>query len=179
MHHHLLEHLPLLLGMLIPAPVQTTYAQYLPVAQNGMPATTTGWDVDTRIFEDESVGQTGLGFGLAVCQGANDRGCRLGLLSGRNFVGISRADPTLPNIAAGFTDIYMNGENVNVHVRGDLWVIVGNAVTADAQVYVNSVTGQLGVSGISNGTLISNARWQSSAASAGLAIVRLGFIAGV
>jgi hypothetical protein len=92
--------------MLVPLPVQTNYNRYLTVAQNGMPATTSGWDIDTRICEDVSVGQTGIGFGLAVCQGgASDRAAILGAPSGRKFIGITAADITLPNVIAGFTDV--------------------------------------------------------------------------
>jgi hypothetical protein len=170
---------PLVFGLIVPPPVQTTYIQYINAGQNGMPATMTGWDVDTRTFEDVSAGQTGLGFGLAVCQGVADNGCRLGLVSGRNFVGISRADPTLANVqqSANVTvDHYANGESVPVHVRGDMWVVVENAVVADQAVTVDAVTGQLGKTG---GTALSNARWMSSAQAGGLAVVRLGFIAGL
>ena len=47
--------------MLVPNPVQTTYTQYLTAGQNGMPATTTGWDVDTKICENvESPGDEAL-----------------------------------------------------------------------------------------------------------------------
>jgi hypothetical protein len=167
--------------MLIPAPVQTTYTQYVNVGQNGMPATMTGWDVDTRIFEDQASPLAGIGFGLAVCQGAADKGCRLGLMSGRLFVGITRAVQTLASLGPVPipADTYWNGDNVNVHVRGDIWVIVGNNVTADAAVYCNTATGQLGASGITNAGQITNARWQTTATSGNLAVVRLGFLAGL
>jgi len=176
---HMADWWPLVYGLIVPPPVQTTYTQYINAGQNGMPATMTGWDVDTRTFEDISGGQTGLGFGLAVCQGANDNGCRLGLVSGRNFVGISRADHTLANVqqsANVAVDKYANGENVPVHVRGDMWVVVENNVTADSTVLVDAVTGQLGKTG---GTLLQNARWMTTATAGGLAVVRLGFVAGL
>jgi hypothetical protein len=180
---HLIDFAPLVFGMLVPPPVQTTYIQYVGPGMNGMPATTTGWDVDTRIFEDQSVGQVGIGFGLAVCQGASDKGCRLGLMSGRSFVGITRADKTLPGVQGTgttiYVDAYANGENVNVHVRGDIWVTVGTNVAADGQVYCNTATGLLGASGIANASQITNARWQTSASTSGLAVVRLGFLAGL
>jgi hypothetical protein len=159
--------------MLNPAPVQTTYNQYITKAQNGMPATTTGWDVDTRLCVDDT--GLGIGFGLAVSQShESDRGANLGTLSGGSFVGITAADSTLPNIVAGFTDTYEDTDNMAVAVRGDWWVIVGDIVAAGNQAYFNSVTGQLGASGIANATAITNGKWMTSSASAGFAVVRLG-----
>jgi hypothetical protein len=35
-------------------PVQSTYDRYAKTGQVGTPASETGWDVDTRIFEDAS-----------------------------------------------------------------------------------------------------------------------------
>lgn len=161
--------------MLQPSPVQTSYTQYLPVGQAGTPATMTGWDVDTKIFEDASPA-VGLGFGLAVSQGgSSDRAVVVGALSGKAFVGITRADPTLPNIDPTFTDKYQDGDNVAVFVRGDIWVVAEGSVAAGELVYFDGTTGALGHSG---GTLIEDARWMTSAAAASLAVVRLGNSAG-
>ncbi len=160
--------------MLTPAPVQMTYTQYITKAQNGMPATMTGWDTDTKIFEDTSPA-VGLGFGLAVCQGSSDRGILVGAPSGKAFVGITRADPTLPNLDSDFTDKYQDGDNVAVFVRGDIWVLVEDLVRAGEGVLFDATTGVMGHDG---GTLIPNARWMTSASAGGLAVVRLGSSAG-
>lgn len=161
--------------MLTPNPVQSSYQQYINAGQNGMPASTTGWDVDTRICEDAS--GNGMGFGLAVSQSyVTDRGAVLGQLSGFNFVGITASDVTLPNVSSTFTDKYANGENMAVAVRGDWWVTVGTAVTPGTAVYYNSVTGVLGASSISNAVLIKGARWMTTAANAGLAVLRLNMV---
>jgi len=147
--------------MLTPPPVQTTYTQYINVGQNGMIASATGWDIDTRIAE--AVTTAGIGFGLAVSQSLlTDRGAVIGQLSGGVFVGITAADPTLPNVVAGFTDLYNEGDNMAVLVRGDIWVITGDNVAAGGDVYFNSVTGQLGASGISNAVHVLGARWMTS-----------------
>lgn len=160
--------------MLQPDPVQSTYNQYLTVAMAGMPATMTGWDVDTKIFEDSSP-PVGLGFGLAVGQGSNDRGVVLGAPSGKAFVGITRADPTLPNVNTTFTDKYQDTDNVAVFVRGDIWVITEDAVFAGEVVKFNTTTGALGHDG---GTVIPGARWMTSADALSLAVVRLGNASG-
>lgn len=159
--------------MLVPGPVQTTYQQYINFAQNGMPATMHGWDVDSRVFEDESVGQVGIGFGLGVCQGANDKGFRMGIMSGREFVGVTRADSTLPNIATGFTDVYANGDTAPIQVRGDIWVVVYGNVTPATAVIVDAATGRFALTG---GTAVSNARWMTTATTGNLAVLRLGEI---
>lgn len=158
--------------MFVPSPVQTTYNQYMTVAMNGMPASTSGWDADTRICESAP---SGLGFGLAVSQSTlTDRGAVLGNLSGSTFVGITMADQTLANLETPGADLYQNYDNMAVLVRGDIWVVVGTNVAPNGAVYYNSVTGQLGASGITNAVQITGARWMTTATNGNLAVVRLG-----
>lgn len=163
-------------------PIQTTYRKYASAAQVGMPGSTISWDADTGIAQDSAIG-----FGLAVCKGdANDQAVVLGQPSGAgDFVGITMADNTLPNLAATQTDEYQEGENVGVLVRGDIWVAPANNVTAGDPVYFNSSTGALGTTGISNGVSIPNAKWLTSypmtvpgVDNERLAIVRLGSLPG-
>ncbi len=165
--------------MLTPGAVQTTYNQYLTAAQNGMPATMTGWDADTRIAEDLSSPKVGIGFGLAVSQGTlhGDRSAVLGNASGALFVGITMADPTLPNIDTTFTDKYQDTDNMAVLVRGDIWVVVENNVAPGDEVYYNTTTGQLGATSGGH-TAIPSARWMTTATTGNLAVVRLGQSAG-
>lgn len=158
--------------MLTPSPVQSTYTRYLTAAQNGMMAASKASDVvDTKI-SDEPAG-TGIGFGLAVSQGNfSDKGVMLGTVSGGAFVGITMADPTLPNIDPTYTDKYAPGENVNVLVNGDIWVVTADAVTPGQSVKFNTTTGALSHG---TGTQIPNARWMTTQATpGGLAVVRLG-----
>lgn len=163
--------------MLTPGPVQTTYSQYLPAAQAGQPATMTGWDVDTKICQDDAVPPVGIGFGLVVSQGSDsDRAVVLGSPSGKALVGITRANPLQSAVTtSSLVDKYSDGDNMPVMVRGDIWVIAEGAVFAGEIVYFNAVTGALGHSG---GTVIEDARWMTSAASGGFAVVRLGNSAG-
>jgi hypothetical protein len=166
--------------MITPAPLQTTYNQYETVAQLGMPGSSISWDADNRICEDLG---SGIGFGLAVCQGtASERAATLGQLSGGEFIGITMMDVTLPLTDSRAVDTYYNTDNMPVLVRGDIWVAPADNVLAGGAVYYNSVTGQLGASGVSNAVLINNARWESSHPNTdqplvqfnGLAKVRLG-----
>ena len=166
--------------MLTSTPVQTTYDQYQLAGQVGMPATMSGWDIDTRIAEDPA--GTGIGFGLAVCQGAaTDKSATLGQLSGGGFVGITRADPTLANVDSALTDKYIDTDNMAVLISGDIWVAPATEVAAGGAVYFDSVTGELGDSTVDNAVEIPDAKWMTSVPMtndlvrlANLAVVRLG-----
>lgn len=149
-------------------PVQSTYNRYAAAGQVGTPANETGWDVDTAIFEEHASPPAGIGFGLAVNQGAGDQGVRLAGSGG--FRGITRANQSQPSSV--FTDKYAGGDNLGVFVKGDIFVIAEAQVTAGEAVYYNAATGVLGHSG---GTLILGARWMTSTTGASqIAVVRLG-----
>src|SRR5262252_2084586 len=161
--------------MLQPAPLQSTYPRYQPVAQNGMLADEVNWDGDSRIVETAA----GIGFGLAVSQGTNDDGCVIG---GSAPVGVTRADPTLaradlsPATSPGI-DVYRQGDNAGVLTKGDIWVLAYASVSpATATVVFEAATGKFGIAG----TTYPNARWMTTAAgSAGtpvLAVLRVGNI---
>lgn len=154
--------------MLTPAPVQSAYTRYILPAQNGMLASSTNWSADTKIVETPA----GIGFGLAVSQGVGDRGIIIG---GNAFLGITRADITLARSEALTLETYARYDNAGVLVMGDLWVIAGDAISPGEAVHYNATTGVLGSSG---GVTIVDARWMTSAALGGLAVVRLGSIAG-
>ena len=151
--------------MITPAPLQTTYIQYEPVAQLGTVASMANYNIDARIADD--VAGTGIGFGLAVCQGGThgDASVALGETSGSVFVGITLADPTLPNLAGNvagqFTDKYSDGDNIAVLTLGDVWVAPATSVVIGTQGYFNSVTGALGASSISNAVAIAGSRWET------------------
>jgi hypothetical protein len=157
--------------MLQPAPIQTTYTRYLLPAQNGMLASAVNWTADTRIVETAA----GIGFGLAVSQGVADAGCIIG---GSAFVGVTRADQTLPQAGSITTiDVYQQYDNAGIFVSGDIWVNCYASVTPATAVVFEAATGKLGIAG----TSIPDARWMTTAVgSAGtpvLAVLRLGSIA--
>lgn len=147
-------------------PVQSTYTRYQAAGQNGMPASETGWDVDTKIFEENASPAAGVGYGIVVQQGVADRGARIA--GGGIVVGITRAN--VSNAVNQFTDKYAGGQNMGVAIRGDWWFTTEAAVVAGEAVYFNATTGVLGHSG---GTLLSNCRWMTSAAAGGVAVMRL------
>jgi hypothetical protein len=159
-------------------PVQTTYSQYMTAGKAGMPATMTGWDIDTFLCEDPSSPEVGIGFGLAVSQGTlhGDKSAGLGHISGGDFIGVTVLDPTLANLDTAFTDKYRDGENMAVLVRGDIWVEPAVDVVPGDNVTYDSTTGVFSKSG---GTAIKNARWMTSSSTdvnprcGGLAILRI------
>jgi|SRR6516164_4646179 len=161
--------------MLQPAPVQTVYTRYIGVAQNGILASEVNFVADTRTVETAA----GIGFGLAVSQGVNDRGCIIG---GSAFVGITRADPTLARADLSVPgssntlplDAYPQYDLAGILAAGDIWVNCYASVTPATTVTFSATTGQLGIAG----TTITHARWMTTAVgSAGtpvLAVLRVG-----
>ena len=157
--------------MLQPAPVQPTYIRYLVPGQNGMLADELNWSADSRSVETVA----GIGFGLAVSQGVNDTGCIIG---GSAYVGVTRADTTLPQAAGTTPDVYAKGDTAGVLTMGDIWVNCYASVTPATAVVFEAATGKLGIAG----TSIPDARWMTTAVgSAGtpvLAVLRLGSATG-
>jgi hypothetical protein len=159
--------------MLQPAPVQTSYIRYMLPGQNGMLASETPWAADTRTVETAA----GLPFGRAVSQGVTERGCIIG---GSAYVGISRADITIAraDVTPALTvDVYPQYDNAGILTMGDLWVLVAAAVVAGNGVHFSATDGKLSAAG---GNTIPGARWMTTMATiGGLAVVRIGDIAGV
>lgn len=148
--------------------VQTSYSENIAAAVPGMPADA-DYSADTRICETAA----GIGFGVVVGQGADDKGAVLGTA---NFVGVTIRDKTLVN---SLGDKYAEKENMGVMTRGDIWVTVGGDVGAGGDVTYDATTGVLSsaAEGASQ-NLVVGARWMTSASSGGLAILRLSGFAG-
>jgi hypothetical protein len=153
------------ISQLMATPEQTTYPDTLPPGVAGMPASTTGWDADSKIVETAA----GIGFGLAVSQGAGERGVILGGTTA-GFRGVTYKDITLVHDAANL-DKYVRYENCGVMIRGDIWVTVAAAVTLASAVIFDAATGQFGAA---TGQTITNARYlKAQATPGGLTILRV------
>jgi hypothetical protein len=169
-----------------PGPVQTNYIRYMGAAQPGMPGSAVAKSTDTRINETAA----GVGFGLAVCQGNTDRGALLGCPSGRQFIGVTIADTTLPNVGLPGPDEYQLGDNMAITNLGDWWVPVGDTPSVEPgieAVYFDAVTGILTPTPTSDTIKIEGARWMTSTKTyirptdgveIAVAMVRLSLIAG-
>jgi hypothetical protein len=149
------------------AVVQSNYSETLRAGAAGLVANMTNADADTRIVETVA----GIGFGLAVGQGAAAKGAVLGATAASGFVGISIRDVALD---AGQPDKYQQGDSVAVLTEGDIWAVVGGTVTAGQDVTFAAVTGILSSATADAGNFaIAGARWMTGATSGGLAVVRL------
>jgi len=141
---------------------QTTYQENLDLPR---PGTESGCDgnVDTGIVETAA----GIGFGLAVSQGSGDNGVVLGgALAG--FRGVSLKDATL---RPENEDKYAQYENAGVKTRGKVWVSPSESVAAGDPVHYDTTTGRFAMSG-GIGPIL-GARWATSAAADGAALVEL------
>lgn len=160
-------------GLALAAVVQSTYSERIPPAVAGMFANMRNWDAETRNVETSA----GIGFGLALGQGALPDGATLGASAANKFVGISLRDITLVNgtVLNTTADKYALNQNLGCATLGDIWVNCDGAVTAGQDVTFNSTTGALGTIA-ADGThfTIAGARWMTTqSVSGGLAQVRL------
>jgi hypothetical protein len=148
--------------------LQTTYVERITQAAAGMIASEMKSNVDTRSVETVA----GIGFGLAVGRGVDDKGCVLGATAATDFVGISVRDVAQPPAAT--PDIYARFSSAAILTEGDIWVTTGAAVNDGDDVTFNNTTGVL--SSIAPGAgqfTVVGARWMTTTAGVGLAVVRL------
>lgn len=143
-------------------PVQSIYSATMIPGVEGMPASMSTWDADTRNVETAA----GIPFGRAVSQGASEKGVIIG---GAAFRGITFRDITLVHALATDLDRYVLNELAGVMVRGDIWVKVISAVTPATAVVFSATTGELAVAG----TAIPNSRYVRGAGAGGIALLRL------
>lgn len=144
------------------ATAQSTYSENIAAATAGLVANSTPSRIDTRVCETAA----GIGFGVAVSHGSNDKGAVIGgaLV---DFSGISVRDVTLD---PANPDEYQQYDNMAVMTEGDIWVVPAVEVSEGDAVHYNATTGALTNTG-GNGPIV-GARWMTSGT--GMAIVRLG-----
>ena len=110
----------------------------------------------------------GLGFGVPVAQGANDKGCTD--TNGKTAVlGVTAIDR---GVGGTTVDTFTQGESARIMTKGVIWVVAGEAVAAGDSVYVTASTGAFKKTATGN-VAIPNARFDTSAANGGLVQVRL------
>lgn len=149
--------------------VQTEYGERIGLPS---PGNIHGSDYDTitGVCETDS---PGIGFGLAVSQGAeSDQGVILGgTLAG--FRGISLRDVTLRG-DRGDIDHYVTPNNVGVIRRGQVWALPTENVVPGDPVYFDGATGQLGKSNAGSKLgPIPGAAWMSTGSTTTVARVYL------
>lgn len=142
---------------------QSSYLARAVTGRPGMPAAMNKHDADSRNVETAD----GIGFGLAVSQGAAARGAILGG-SVDGFIGVSVQDVTLVSFPA---DKCPQNHSLGVASEGDWFVLPSTSVTPASPVHFNEITGRF--SGSGNAGPISGARWMTTALADGLAVLRL------
>jgi len=146
------------------APVQTTYREQM---LDNSPGTLQGSDYNTETGICETV--AGIPFGRAVSQGAeSDQGVIIGG-SLAAFRGVAMKDVTL----GAEQDTYLVPNNVGIMNRGTIWVEPNEAVTADAAVYFVAATGVFSDNASGAVGPIKGARWKTSCAANGRALLQL------
>ena len=126
----------------------------------GSIATTENRDIKSRTVEDAA----GIAFGLAVAQGANDKGIRAVKAGDTKFVGITALD-----LSSCDDGKFLQYKSAQILKKGVIWVEVTEAVKADDDVAVDLATGKFNKSGAK----YPNARFETSGVAGGLAQVEL------
>ena len=126
----------------------------------GSIATTENRDIKSRTVEDAA----GIAFGLAVAQGANDKGIRAVKTGDTKFVGITALD-----LSSRDDSKFLQYESAQILKKGVIWVQVTEAVKAGDDVAVDLATGKFNKSGAK----YPNARFETSGVAGGLAQVEL------
>lgn len=126
----------------------------------GSIATTENRDIKSRTVEDAA----GIAFGLAVAQGANDKGIRAVKAGDTKFVGITALD-----LSSRDDSKFLQYESARILKKGVIWVEVTEDVKAGDDVAVDLATGKFNKAGAK----YPNARFETSGVAGGLAQVEL------
>ena len=155
------------------AEIQRTYDLDPPIGRNGQIAN--GVPCTTRTYVNG--GTDDIAFGVGVQRDGNSAtdavvggaGAGSSPWASTDFLGVTVEDRTREDE----TKAYASGSNMTVITEGDIWVTVGEAVVAGGVVTVNDSTGVLGTGGSATKAVIPGARWATSAAKDGLALLSL------
>ena len=126
----------------------------------GSIATTENRDIKSCTVEDAA----GIAFGLAVAQGANDKGIRAVKAGDTKFVGITALDLSSRDDAK-----FVQYESARILKKGTIWAEVTEDVKAGDDVAVDLATGKFNKSGAK----YPNARFETSGVAGGLAQIEL------
>ena len=120
-------------------------------------------NIISRTVEDAA----GIAFGLAVAQGVNDKGVRAVKTGDTAFVGVTVLDRTASDLQGNGK--FSHYESARILEEGVIWVEVTAAVKAGDAAAVDLATGKFNKAGAA----MAGARFETSAASGGLAQLRL------
>lgn len=148
--------------------VQTVYPSTQPVAMAGAKAT----EIPATIISRDVETAAGIGFGVAVAQGVDAKGCVPFGTGATKYVGITLLDRSATG-AATDANGFRQRSSARIMTIGDIWVNASVAVAAGDPVYLVAATGLFTNVSTSN-TLVPNARFDTTTTAANqLAVVRL------
>lgn len=136
--------------------IQTTYTSSIPGKKAGHIPDMTDADLISRTVENAG----GIGFGLAVAQGADDKGCIP--FAGTGFLGVATRDRS---VLVG--EQYSRYESARILRKGPITVTASVAVVAGDPVAVTAAGAFTNVA--TGNTVIPNSRWETTAALGALA----------
>jgi hypothetical protein len=155
--------------------VQSTYNDVQPAAIAGAQASMIPATLISRTVEGAAVP-----FGRAVKQGTADKGCSLFGSGDTAVLGISVLDRgasglTVTNgqVTGRTLDAFGVGETARVMTKGDVWVVCATGCSAGDGVFVRPSNGDFQDSNANSAVQILGARWDTSAGTGKLAVVRL------
>lgn len=137
--------------------VQNNFPANQPVAYAGMVSNGETSNRISRTVEDSA----GIGFGKAVFRGTGNDGCTA--TPSAAFLGITIAHEALGLLPGGTADLYPQYASAAIMTMGEIWVVAGANVTADAQVYVTS--GGVFTSASSGNTILTGWEFDTAASS--------------
>ncbi len=140
--------------------VQTNYPDNIAVGYVGGIVNTEPRNLISRTVEDSG----GIDFGLAVIQGAEDKGCIVG--DATAFLGVTVRDQS---VEADDPDAFEFQATARIMTRGVIWVLNSGGVSAGDPV-VALADGRLGTG---SSPIVGGARWDTTALDGVLAQLRL------
>lgn len=146
---------------------QTSYSINQGVALAGLIFALHPSEIDSFIVETAA----GIGFGVAVGRGTDDRQCVIGTA---NFLGISVRSLEREGVANTGAIEYSETEAAGVLRKGYIWAVCPTGCSPGDSVLYTTATGVLDSGTAAAGeTQVDGATWESTAAAGGLAIIRL------
>lgn len=144
---------------------QTTYRDLMRVGFPGQRASAVPATFISATVENAE----GLDFGVAVAQGADDRGC-IPFAAGETILGISVRDRSLD---ANTPDEFGQYDTARIMTEGEILVTVAVEVAAGDPVWVRPSNNTFQQDNSNSAVQIANALYVTSASAEGLAVVRL------
>lgn len=145
--------------------IQTTYPNNIGVAKAGQIVNEELNNLISRNVENAG----GLAFGAAAAQGTSDLGVHTWTTGDTKFVGVAVRERSIN--PANTDAVFAQNDTARLITKGVIWVPVGENVAAGDPVYLTAAGAWMKTA--TSNTLVSNARWDTTATNGNLARLRL------